>query len=62
MSFLDNLGQWSKSDTKKQRANPTKTNFPTVNRKIRKKKGYVDIHLFINKRLSVALATKYRLK
>ena len=30
-------------DTKKQRANPIKMIFPMVNRKIRKKKGYVDI-------------------
>ena len=35
MSFLDNFSQWSKLDTKNQRANPTKMNFPTVNRKIR---------------------------
>ena len=35
MSFLDNFSQWSKLDTKNQRTNPTKMNFPTVNRKIR---------------------------
>ena len=35
--------------------------FPTVNRKTRKKATYVFIY-FINKRLTVALATKYRLK
>ena len=45
MLFLDNFSQWSKLDTKNQRANHTKMNFPTVNRKTRKK-GHVDIHLF----------------
>ena len=45
MSFLDKFSQWNKLDTKNQIAKHTKMNFPTVNRKIRKK-GYVDIHLF----------------
>ena len=45
MSFLDNFSRWSKVDTKNQRANPTKINFATVNRKIRKK-GHADIYLF----------------
>ena len=45
MSFLDNFSRWSKVDTKNQRPNPTKINFETVNRKIRKK-GHADIYLF----------------
>ena len=36
-------------------------NFPTVNRKIRKQGMWAFIY-FINKRLTVALATKYRVK
>ena len=43
MSFLDNFSQWNKLDTRKLRTNPTKINFPTVNRKIRRK-GCVDFH------------------
>ena len=46
MSFLDNFCQWSKLDKKNQRANPVKSDFSTVDRKKRKKKGHVDIHLF----------------
>ena len=45
MSFLDNFSQWSKLDIKNPRGNPAKKDFPTVDRKIRKK-GHVDIHLF----------------
>ena len=45
MSFLDNFSRWSKVDTKNQRENPTKINFATVNRKI-KRKGQADIYLF----------------
>ena len=45
MLFLVNFSEWSKLDTKYQRANHTKMNFRTVNRKIRKK-GHVEIHLF----------------
>ena len=45
MSFLDNFSRWSKLDTKNQRENPTKINFATVNRKI-KRKGQADIYLF----------------
>ena len=45
MSFLDNFSPWSKLDTKNQRENPTKINFATVNRKI-KRKGQADIYLF----------------
>ena len=45
MSFLDNFSRWRKVDTTNQRANPTKINFATVNRKIRKK-GHADIYLF----------------
>ena len=58
MSFLDNFSQWSKLDTKNQRANPTKMNFPTVNRKIRTKKEMQTFVYFINKQLTVALVTK----
>ena len=62
MPFLDNFSQWKKLDTKNQRVNPTEIKFQTVNCKIRKK---MTIHIFIyfiNQRLTVALATKYRLK
>ena len=63
MSFLNNFSQWSKLVTKNQRANPTKSNFPTVNHKIRKKKTLQQTFIyFINKWLTVALATRYRLK
>ena len=46
MSFLHKFSKWNKLDTKNERANPTNMNFSTVNCKIEKKKGYVDIHLF----------------
>ena len=61
MSFLDNVSQWNQLDTKNQRANPTEMKFPTVYQKIRKKRYYLDIY-FISEWLTVALATKYRLK
>ena len=59
MSFLDKFSQWNKLDTKNQRENSTGMKFPMVNCKVRKKKDHLDIHL---KRLTVALAIKYRLK
>ena len=57
MSFLDNFSQWNKLDTKNQRAKHTKINFPTVNRKIRKK-GYVDIHLFYQETVNRCFSNK----
>ena len=38
MSIPDNFSQWSKLDTKNQRASPTNIDFPMVNRKKKKKK------------------------
>ena len=57
MSFLDNFSQWNKLDTKNQRAKHAKMNFPTVNRKIRKK-GYVDIHLFYQETVNRCFSNK----
>ena len=62
MSFLENFSQWNKLDTKSQRGNPSEKNFPTFNRKIRKKDTMQIFIYFINKRLTVALATEYRLR
>ena len=38
VSFCDNFSRWNKLDAKNQRANPTEMTFPTVNRKISKKR------------------------
>ena len=57
MSFLDNFSQWNKLDTKNRRAKHTKMNFPTVNRKIRKK-CYVDIHLFYQEKVNRSFSNK----
>ena len=62
MSFHDNFSQSNKLDTKNQRANSTEMKFPMVNRKVRKKRLFRYTFIFINKRLTVALATKYRFK
>ena len=62
MLFRDNFRQWSMSDTKNQRANTTKVNFPIANCKIRKKNVMQTFIHFINNCLIVVLATKYRLK
>ena len=59
MSFFDNFTQLNKLDIKTQRANPTEMNFTMISSQIREKDP-VDIY-FINKRLTVALATKSRL-
>ena len=61
MSFLDYFSLWNELNTKNQKTNLTEMKILNVNRKVRTK-DYVDIHLLINKRLTVALATKYRLK
>ena len=61
MSFFHKFSQWNKLDQKTQRENPTEMNFPMVNCETRKK-NYLDIHYFFNKRLTVAFATKYRFK
>ena len=60
MSFVKIFGQWNQLDTKTERKNPTEIKFPTVNGKIRKKR-LLNIQYRINKRLTVPLATKYRL-
>ena len=61
MSFLHSFSQWNKLGTKNRRAKHTNMNFPTVNRKVRKK-CYVHIHLFYQETVTGSLATKYRLK
>ena len=61
MSFLDNFSLWNKLDTKNERGTLTEMKFSAINHKLRKK-NYSDIHLLFERRLNVALATKYRLK
>ena len=62
MSSLDNFSISSKLDIKTDRLNPTEAKFATVKRKIRKQKAIQVFIYFISKRLTVALATKYKLK
>ena len=57
MSFLDNFSEGNHLDTKNQIAKHAKMNFPTVNRKMRKK-GYVDIHLFYQETVNRCFSNK----
>ena len=62
MQFVENISQWNELDKKSQMVYLTEIKIPTVKRKIRKKETIKRFLDFVNKRVTVALATKSRLQ
>ena len=62
MQSVENISQWNKLDKKSQMVYLTEIKIRTVKRKIRKKETIKRFLDFVNKRVTVALATKSRLQ
>ena len=62
MQSVENISQWNKLDKKSQMVYLTEIKIPTVKRKIRKKETIKRFLDFVNKRVTVALATKSRVQ
>ena len=62
MQFVENISQWNELDKKSQMVYLTEIKIPRVKRKIRKKETIKRFLDFVNKRVTVALATKSRLQ
>ena len=62
MQSVENISQWNELDKKSQMVYLTEIKIRTVKRKIRKKETIKRFLDFVNKRVTVALATKSRLQ